>query len=148
MAKLPDMTKFLLRANKQRLSHAIASYRDEIPETLIKKQETLIQFLAKSSFQKGYEVKDFEFKSDNTDYGRAIGIGIFAECEKYDDVRGFIDHLYDVFLDMSASHDRLENKVNEHVEKIKEIAETHPNLMKKHFPEIFPVQEYDIDEDD
>lgn len=128
-----DHTEFLLRPSKNTLSQAIETnylnYNDNLPMKLKAAEKQLAIWAGEYLTKTGYKMTSAELRMEENDYKTRLGIGVFMDVEKYDDVRGFLLHSYEITNDLKESNKRLRKSSRQSFNKRIEVEK----LLKKIF---------------
>ena len=144
-------TDFFLRKRNETIRNAIlisnANFLKNLPSRLSIAIDQLIQWAGEYPYRMGYAIKEAKIETQEQDYARNIGVGVFLECEKYDDVRGLLLTAFETANELKESNDRIRETNDSLKEKIQKFCDTHPISGAKFFPE-FMEDNLEEDEDD
>jgi hypothetical protein len=97
----------------------------------------LAEWAGKYPYCQGYKIKEdtIDLITCEFDYGRELGIGVFLEGEKHDDLRGMLLLAFETANDFKEQNNQLRSEIDE----IKEDRESLKNKLKELFPDMFPI---------
>ena len=118
---------FLLRRSKEELRNAVRisaeDFQGNLPELLSEAEKRLIDWAGEYSYRYGYNVNEASFEINEANYGTEIGVGIFLECEKYNDIRGLLLTAYENANDLKKENEELINRNESLEQQIKDVEE-------------------------
>ena len=141
---MSKFNEFIFRATKRTIKLAIVEsehkYLDSLPKLIKDKIKLLSIRMGEVLLETGY--RDFskeEVVFEESNYRRQIGIGIFLEAEKFDDIKGF---LY-------ACLKETEEKMNLNASLIRKINDYDDWIKDRHLRDYFETwkkEQYEVDE--
>ncbi len=130
---MQDPMEFFLKRKNQKVSKAVATelskVKEMMPQHLENLHNILIHWVGKYMLEHGYEPTESELRTDSFDYGRKTGLGLFLRAERFDDIRGFLLHVYRAANLLKEENEDLIDRMEEMKKEKEELLEH----MKKYF---------------
>ena len=117
MANLGPIAFFLRRKNEEisnavRISHTLQV--EKAYENIVGAAEALEEWAGRRCFRAGYKPIKAHLATNEADYRTQIGIGIFLEGERFEDMRGWLLDVMEAAEAVKIENERMERELQRH----------------------------------
>ena len=123
--KIKQLDEFLLRRSTEFIQNAVMidfhQHEESIEDQLVAAEKQLIEWAGRAAYTYGYKPRSSKLERTTADFGRKIGIGIFMECDKYDDTRCLLLTAYEQANHYKDRCEALDKQNNDLRQQLKDI---------------------------
>lgn len=142
MSYISNIPKFLFRNTEEKMRKAVQiQYTDEVDkfsEHFQKAVDLLSEWAPRFAWRSGYKIKDIKTVMQEFDFGTVQGIGAFLECEKLNDVRGWLLAIMEEAQELKEQNDGLKIGNEDYHQEVLQLKQAYRALDRVGFYRMYP----------